>query len=817
MSMTSEEIKKLIDLYFVDKFAMYKLQYDSYSQFINEVIYKTLIENKNIIYFEDDKENNIIYEHYLKFDNIELRYPENDQGVVIYPEDARRNHLSYSSKLLVDVKQILKIKDFNKQSEEEKVIGEEKKILISKIPIMVRSKFCSTNIKSEYKNTECDYDPGCHFIIKGSEKVVLSLERMCENKMLIFSGKDDIAYNMTVNSKEHDINANIQKLQLEIRHDGTINLIIKQFGSVSIPVCIIFKALGVETDEKIVDHIIYDKNDLEMINTFRKSILLASNETYIIDEEKENDVKKVVKSEDALLYLGLKLRDNKKYIQTDINIKMHQKMQSVLYILANDFLPHMGVDHKDYKTVFQRKIYYLGLMINKLLQCYLERIKPSDRDDYVNKRIDLPGMLMAKLFRDYYKKMMLDISKIFKKRFNGDNLNPVNVINNIKSTVIEQGLNLALSQGTWGSPKKKGVAQVLQRLTYLFTISYLRRISLAPFVNEANNKVDKMRHVNNIQIGYIASEETPDGSNCGLIKNLALSCNVSQHLSSQVQILKNLLNNIKKDDKYQLIELINSKRVELKTGTRIFINGEWLGLTLNPLELYGYFKQCRILGQIDKTVSIILDNFNNEIRLNCDGGRMYRPLLVVKNNQLVLNKEMLKNIDLSLNNNNIKKNKITNWNEFIYKYNNAVEYIDIEESEMSMVAMYPTDVQKEYNKMNKVIKNPDVNGNKLNRYDDTIFVEYTHCELHPMLMLGVVSSNIPFLNHNQSPRNYYSFAQTRQGISIYSTNYKNRNDLSYILYNPHKPLIRSISTNYTNMIHMPYGVNCIVAIACYTG
>ena len=812
MSITSQEIKKLIDLYFVDKFALYKLQYDSYSQFINEVVYKTLVENQNIIYVEDDKENNIIYEHYLKFDNIELRYPENDQGEVIYPEDARRNHLSYSSKLLVDVKQMLKIKDYNKQSEEEKIISEDKKILITKIPIMVRSKFCSTNIKSEYKNTECDYDPGCHFIIKGSEKVVLSLERMCENKMIIFVGKDDISYNMTVNSKEHDINANIQKIDLEIRNDGTINLITKQFGSV--PVCIIFKALGLETDEKMVDHIIYDKNDIEMMNTFRKSILISSNETYNIDEETENEIKKVVNSEDALLYLSLRLRDSKKYNQTDIKIKMHQKMQYVLHILSNDFLPHMGVNQKDYKMVFQGKIYYLGLMVNRLLQCYLERIKPDDRDNYVNKRIELPGMLMAKLFRDYYKKMMLDVSKIFKKRFSGDNLNPISVINNIKSTVIEQGLNLALSIGTWGSPKKKGVAQVLQRLTYLFTVSYLRRI--ISFVNEANNKVDKMRHVNNISIGYIASEETPDGAQVGLVKNLSLTCNITMHISSQVQIVKNLLNNIKKDTKYELIELISCKRIQLRTGTRIFINGEWLGLTLKPLLLYEYLKQCRILGQIDKTVSIILDNFNNEIRLNCDGGRMYRPLLIVKNNKMILNKEMLNDIDLN-NTNNLKKNKINNWNDFIYKYNNAVEYIDIEEAEMTMIAMYPIDIQKEYTKMNKIIEKPELNGNKVNRYDDTVFVEYTHCELHPMLMLGVVSSNIPFLNHNQSPRNYYSFAQTRQGISIYSTNYKNRNDLSYILYDPHLPLVRSVSTNYTNMVNMPYGVNCIVAIACYTG
>ena len=287
------------------------------------------------------------------------------------------------------------------------------------------------------------------------------------------------------------------------------------------------------------------------------------------------------------------------------------------------------------------------------------------------------------------------------------------------------------------------------------------------------------------------------------------------HISSQVEIVKNILNNIKKDNKYDMIELINSKRIQLKIGTRIFINGEWLGLTLKPIELYEYFKQCRIIGQIDKTVSIILDNFNNEIRLNCDGGRMYRPLLIVKKNSLILNNKMLEEIELNENRNN--KDKILNWNDFIYKYNNAVEYIDVEEAEMTMVAMYPTDIQREYKKMNKIIENPNINGSQINRYDDTLYVEYTHCELHPMLMLGVVSSNIPFLNHNQSPRNYYSFAQTRQGISIYSTNYKNRNDLSYIMYNPQIPLVKSVSTNYTNMIHMPYGINCIVAIACYTG
>ena len=113
------------------------------------------------------------------------------------------------------------------------------------------------------------------------------------------------------------------------------------------------------------------------------------------------------------------------------------------FTIGNDFLPHMGTSKifsnniEDNSKIFLPKIYYLGLMINKLLSCYLERTKPDDRDNYVNKRILLPGMLMAKLFRDYYKKMILELSKVFKKKFNNDNENPILIINSIKSSTIE--------------------------------------------------------------------------------------------------------------------------------------------------------------------------------------------------------------------------------------------------------------------------------------------------------------------------------------------------------------------------------------------
>ena len=230
-----------------------------------------------------------------------------------------------------------------------------------------------------------------------------------------------------------------------------------------------------------------------------------------------------------------------------------------------------------------------------------------------------------------------------------------------------------------------------------------------------------------------------------------------------------------------------------------------------------YLKNNRSIGAIDKTVSIIFDIFSRSIKINCDGGRMYRPLLKVIDNTIQLNDKMIRSISLKQKQIGKIDDKVYDWNQFIHKYNNVIEYIDIEEAEHTMIAMYPQDVDKEYIKMNTKIDNPNINGSIVNRYNDTVYVKYTHCELHPMLMLGVITSNIPFANHNQSVRDYYNFQLSRQGISIYSTNYRERVDLSYTMYNPQIPLIRTINSKYTNSIHMPFGVNVIVAIACYTG
>ena len=86
-----------------------------------------------------------------------------------------------------------------------------------------------------------------------------------------------------------------------------------------------------------------------------------------------------------------------------------------------------------------------------------------------------------------------------------------------------------------------------------------------------------------------------------------------------------------------------------------------------------------------------------------------------------------------------------------------------------------------------------------------------------MMFMGIISSNIPFSEHNQAPRNYFNFAQTRQGMGIYASNHRHRVDLSYLLYHPMRPLVITRAAKYTHELDIPAGENMIVAIACYTG
>lgn len=1276
-SLTDNDIFTVIDMYFNRKYIMYAFAKNSFDKFIEDDIRIFLTKSGHIFHEKITKDQDIKYK--FKIEDVTIRPPVmGGDGRFMFPADARDNNLTYSAKILAKVTQIQEISDiYTKEIVSEKVIGEPVvNVQIATIPIMVRSKYCSLNLRKNYDNTECDYDPGCYFIVNGSEKVVISQERMCDNKPLVFLRKDSNSqmYVAQVNSVSGTNSGVMQVMTINLRNNGSLTLrapILNEF-----PILILFRALGIASDKEIVEYIVHDHEDNEMISRVLKALELSVDDNGL----------RINTQVDAINYLVKKIRAQRKYSETDRDVRQKQKKAHLEYLIDTSLLPHITGGRI-------AKAHYIGLMINKLLNCAMGRTKVDDRDSYVNKRVNLVGDLMFELFRQFFRKMLNECDKFYRKRNLRDD-QPVNIINSIRPNTIEQGLKAALLTGSWG--QKKGVAQVLQRLTYLQAIELFRRIdspsndasssklthprhlhgtqngmlccvtgdtevlmsdgvtrkqiknitntdailTVNPetleeeisqihgffarepekilkittmtgrtikctcdhpiLINRENNNiwiradelkindnmivkhVQKMQQIesntnvviksiniseqykhelleaclvdksipqrnleitarligacitdghigvnsdgryytctfcvgeetdafqiqndivklgfgspmirqcmsihhnkkngkktvyntfnickngafayymaymggfigkkttirrmlpewligansrikqeflsgfqggdgcrlsiwkentsykirlspstqttltelrddtieymktiskmfsdfgirNNVRaeqfenqykiyihfdqsienlekycdiIGYrycadkqrgsapvieylkykrfimetkekkyceiiklyehnvkpqqIANEtgiesyvikriienhnkghtikahcmniigyddfirqyyirgdkvlnaiikieevqletvydfttmsdnhsfiangiivhncvETPEHSKVGLVKQLTILGSVTISNISQVPIIKNILGK-------KIISLtdVHPSVFAVRKYTKVFLNGDWLGVCDEPIKLYNELKQMKYTGTIEATTSIIYDENTNDIKVYCDGGRLYRPLIRVVDNKLLLTK---KHIDMISSNKIKSETMVTTWDELMQRNPGMIEYIDSEEQAYAMISPdIPTlDAMREkYETSRKLAVENGKSGviDKLNRYGEMCFIKYSHCEFHPSLLLGLIATNIPFLNHNQGPRNIFQYAQGKQAMCTYTSNYRYRQDTSMLLYHPEKPLVNTRTSKYMYNDILSPGENAVVAIGCYTG
>lgn len=439
------------------------------------------------------------------------------------------------------------------------------------------------------------------------------------------------------------------------------------------------------------------------------------------------------------------------------------KLAFIERVLRRDLFPHVGPD-------FNHKAVYLGYMVKRLRLVLSGQRQPDDRDHFGKKRVDFTGSLLSGLFKTLFKRTISDMAKTMS--VTAQRRGVLSAHEAFTSVFLTNGLKYSLATGKWGDQKKfaytrVGVSQPLNRYNFAATVSHLRRIN-TPVGRDG--KLAKPRLLHSTQWGIACPSETPEGQTCGLVKNLAFMATAT--IKSSWRFIQDYINSEK------LCSDVTFDGVLLGLG-RVFVNGKIVGLAKCIKTVHTALVSARRRGLFRQDVSISYNLDDNELTVVTDHGRICRPVLVVDGDRLVLDRNILRRI----------QSGDVAWNDLIA--DGIVEYIDAEESECLRIAQYPHEV---------------ASG------------QYTHCEIHPAMILGVCASCIPFPDHNQAPRNTYQAAMGKQSIGTFLTNYHLRMDtVSNILFYPQKPLVTTKPMKYLHGDTLPTGQNAIVAIACYGG
>jgi DNA-directed RNA polymerase II subunit RPB2 len=781
---------RIYDNYFSGSNRLTQHHIDSYNHFITNIIPKMIRDYNPIIVKANynSSQGKYMDEYHITFGDVSIGKPsikETDgRTKLMYPNEARLRHLTYSADLYVDIYQ--KSIRYSTVLTEPPIIKEYpaiKKESLNRLPSILKGMTCPLSQENGISLSnigECEFDKGGYFIIKGLEKVIICQERKCENKILSFShNKTQTAYSHTVEINSLPPNRSFIRLtQLKLykkESNRTIQVFIQRFNKGSpFPLFIVFRALGITSDKDIMERILYNVSDPQNKNAF--NMLKPS-----LEEAS------VIKTQNmALLYMSNYLSRLPEMKESSESEDKHRQ-NYVAQLLKTELFPHIGED-------FLKKALFLGFMAKKIINTAMGVEKHDDRDSFLNKRITSCGPLLEDLFRNNFNKIVKDMIKDTEDNMRKGRIEEIHTFIikkfRIGANNLENSIRYSLGTGTWGmqsksSTSKKGIAQPLNRLSYSASISHLRRVN-APQA-EKGGRVTEPRKLHGTQWGRFCPSETPDGHMVGIVKNLALMAYIT--IGTEPELIISIIKEYFFTNKNkQIITLIlDIYPADIDTQVCIFINGDIYGCTSYPEIVVYNLLSLRRHNLIDIYTSISWVIEKQEIRINTEGGRISRPLYIVKQNRLLITLQDFKDIS------NSKKG----WTDLILE--GKIEYLDVQEEDTSMIAMYYENLLE-------------------NKKENQTFVIYTHCEINPVMIFGASACTIPFAENNQGIRIMYEAAQKKQALSVYATNYRYRMDNpGQVLRFPQVPLVTTKPSKYLYERELPSGQNVIVAIACFTG
>ena len=644
----------------------------------------------------------------------------------ITPAESRLRNVSYAAPLQLEANVV----------EDGKTL-ENRFIHIGDIPIMVKSDACILRNFSEQKlidRAEDPSDPGGYFIINGSERVIVGLEDLSYNKIIVDAEK--VGGKKVLKAKVYSSIVGYRaKMELVLKEDGII--VTRIPGSpVDIPVVTLMRALGLESEKDIAGAVsLVDEIQNELEGSFEKT--------------------DVVTAKDAIVYISKRIAPG---MLEEFQIKRAETL------LDWGLLPHLGKqpDNRKEKTQF------LGEAACKLLELKLGWIQPDDKDHYGNKVVKFAGQLLADLFRTAFRNLVRDMKYQLERSGQKRGINAVSAA--IRPGIITDKLNNAIATGNWGRGRV-GITQLLDRTNYLSTISHLRRVQSPLSRTQPNFEA---RDLHSTHFGRICPSETPEGSNCGLVKNLALSAIISISVPSEDLIEK----------LYELgtNHFLDVKDSVKKDGTRVFVDGKLIGYNKDGEKLAESLREQRRSSKIHPHIGISIHQPEQEgatkrLYVNCNAGRVLRPLIIIKDDKLTLTAELLDKIST----------KLIAWHDLLRM--GVIELIDANEEENCLIT-----------------------------FNDKGTKKHTHLEIFPSTILGAGASIIPYPEHNQSPRNTYESAMAKQSLGfstpmMNTSTYVRQHSMLY----PQTPIVTTKAMGLLGLEKRPAGQNCVVAVLPFDG
>uniref|UniRef100_A0A1J3DA34 DNA-directed RNA polymerase subunit beta n=1 Tax=Noccaea caerulescens TaxID=107243 RepID=A0A1J3DA34_NOCCA len=747
-----------------------KQHLDSFNYFVNVGIQKIVRANCRI---QSTLDPNI----YLWFKDVSVGEPSVLNVHIadkITPHMCRLGDTTYAAPIRVDI-------EYVHGSHGQISHRVKKDVIIGRMPIMLRSCLCVLHGKDEEELArlgECPLDPGGYFVIKGTEKVLLIQEQLSKNRIIIDSDKKGNVNASVTSSTEMTKSKTVIQMEKE-----KIYLFLHQFVK-KIPIIIVLKAMGMESDQEIVQMVGRDPR-------FSASLLPSIEEC--VSEG-------VHTRQQALDYLEAKVKKQSYGPPSE-------KDGRALYILRELFLAHVPVCDNN----FRQKCFYVGVMLRRMIEAMLNKDAMDDKDYVGNKRLELSGQLISLLFEDLFKTMITEAVKnvdiSLQKSSRSSRFDFSQCLTGDTHHSITYGLERTLSTGNFNIKRfrmdRKGMTQVLTRLSFIGSMGFITKIS-PQF--EKSRKVSGPRSLQPSQWGMLCPCDTPEGEACGLVKNLALMTHVTT--DEEEGPLVAMCYKLGVTD----LEVLSAEELHSPDSFLVVFNGLILGKHRRPQYFANSLRRLRRSGKIGEFVSVFINEKQHCVYVASDGGRVCRPLVIADKGVSRVKQHHMKEL----------QDGVRTFDDFIR--DGLIEYLDVNEENNALIALYERDIAME---MTEAAETVEAAKDKVKAKvaeaakaaeADKIMAETTHIEIEPFTILGVVAGLIPYPHHNQSPRNTYQCAMGKQAMGNIAYNQLNRMDtLLYLLVYPQRPLLTTRTIELVGYDKLGAGQNATVAVMSNTG